>query len=689
MSEKIQQEILSLEKIVKVSEKSLEVAKILADEMNLDEKIQTVSIISTSFPKGKIDFDAISKIFDDETVQLCRNLQEIFSIPEKKYKNHIENYIKLILTMSGDVRVVFVVLAEQVWNMRNLRKLPEVTQEKTAEKIKLLYSQIAHRLGLYKIKTELDELMMKYFNYDVYISIANKLNAKVEERNAYISNFIAPLKKNIKKKGYKFVIKGRPKSISSIWKKMQRQGAKFEEVYDLFAIRVIIDIEEEKGNDACWNVFSLVTEQYKSHPKRLRDWLSAPKENGYKSLHATVLGPEEKWIEVQIRTKQMDEIAENGLAAHWKYKTYAKKDSNKEDLFGKIRKALETSVEDKDDKEKKKLYSDEIFIFTPNGDLKKAETGSTVLDFAFLIHSSIGAKCVGAKVNNKFCSYKHKLSNGDTVKIIVSDRQKPKREWLDVAVSQRTKRKIKQLLKQQEFKLAYAGKELLQRKFKRMELPFNDEYLIKLQNHHNLNKRSELFQKYGDGTFDVKNLKSILATKNDEPEVDNIVEIDKPETPEKESTAKQDTLYIDKNLDSVEYTRAKCCNPIPGDSIFAFISIGRGAIIHRKNCPNTENILQKYPYRVVNAKWKDGIIDFSSPITIMIVGKDRLGIASTITDIISNEAQIKMKSLNVREAKGNNFVAHIVVVVNNKDQLNNLIGRLLKIKDVFKVTRLK
>ncbi len=681
----LQKARIALEKITNISKEATEISEIISSEMNLDIDSQIATLIYKSIPIKDVEISQISELFGSEIASLIENLLKIAKIPQKRYKNHLENYIKLLLTLSGDVRVIFIILAEQVWNMRNIESFPPEDKEIIAKKVELLYAKIAHRLGFYKIKTEMDELMMKHFNYDVYISIANKLNAKVREREAYISNFISPINKQLSKKGYKFTIKGRPKSISSIWKKMQRQGAKFEEVYDLFAIRVIIDIEQEKENDACWDVFSQITEQYKSHPKRLRDWLSNPKENGYKSLHATVLGPEEKWIEVQIRSQLMDDTAESGLAAHWKYKAYAKKSTNNEDIFGKIKNALENSAEDKADKEKKKLYSDEIFIFTPNGDLKKMSNGSTVLDFAFLIHSKIGGKCIGARVNNKYCSYKQILNNGDSVKIVVSKRQKPKLEWLKVANNQRTKRKIKQLIKLQEYKQALVGKDILKRKFKRLNIKFTDNYLIELENHYNCKTRTELFQKYGDGTYDIKNIKSILFKEDEKSEINDIVDIDTLQ----EKPSSDDVLYIDKNLDAIEYARAKCCNPIPGDNIYAFVSVGRGVIIHRKNCPNTENILLKYPYRVINAKWKAGIIDFSSPITIMILGKDRLGIASSITDIISNESQIKMKSLNIKEAKNDNFVAYISVIINNKKQLNSLINRLLKIEDVFKVSRMK
>jgi len=685
-TEELTKAIEILKQVTPISQEAYEMKEIIASEMNLDEETQIATLIYKSLPKKNIKIEEITELLGNEIATLIENLLKIADIPQKRYKNHLENYIKLLLTLSGDVRVIFIILAEQVWNIRNIENFPMDDQEAIAKKIELLYAKIAHRLGFYKIKTEMDELMMKHFNYDVYISIAKKLDAKVKEREAYISNFISPIKKQLDKQGYTFTIKGRPKSISSIWKKMQRQGAKFEEVYDLFAIRIIIDIEEEKENDACWEVFSQITEQYKSHPKRLRDWLSNPKDNGYKSLHATVLGPEEKWIEVQIRSKLMDEIAESGLAAHWKYKAYAKKSQNNEDIFGKIKNALEHSSEDKEDKEKKKLYSDEIFIFTPNGDLKKISNGSTVLDFAFLIHSKIGGKCIGARVNNKYCSYKQILNNGDTVKIVVSQKQKPKLEWLKVAQNQRTKRKIKQLIKLEEYKQALVGKDILKRKFKRLNIKFTDNYLIELENYHDSKNRTELLQKYGDGTYDVKNVKNILFDKEEKEEINNIVDLETLSVPKPNS---DNVLYIDKNLEAVEYTRAKCCNPIPGDSIYAFVSVGRGAIIHRKNCPNTENILLKYPYRVLNAKWKDNIIDFSSPITIMILGKDRIGIASSITDIISNESQIKMKSLNIKEAENDNFVAYISVIINNKKQLNSLISRLLKIEDVFKVTRMK
>ena len=689
-------EIESLEKILsfieqfqKIQDNQLEpafsIAKIVYSEMQLGTKAYLTTIMYVLLMFKDIPQEQITSELGDEISEIYADLQKISSIPTDKYDKHLDNFIKLLLTASKNLQVIFIILAEQIYFMRNITFFSAEEQEIITKNINDLYLQIAHRLGLYRIKTELEELIMKYYHLDIYKSIQEKLTNKKIERDEYIENFITPIKQILRENGYRYEVQGRTKSISSIWKKMKRQAVPFSKVYDLFAIRIIIDINEKQAEKAIWNIFSLITEKYKSHTSRIRDWISKPKANGYSSLHVTVLGPENNWIEIQIRTKLMHEIAENGLAAHWKYKEYKEKEANKEDIYSLIKTSLKQSVSKKKNIIKKTFYSDEIFVFTPNGDIKKLQKGSTILDFAFSIHTSIGAKCVGAKVNNKYLSYKNELQNGDSVKIVTSKRQKPKYLWLKIAQNNSVRKKILQLLKQQEFDLAKLGKEILQRKFKRLDIEFSDLYLNKLEKHYKCNKKNELFQNFGEGKYDVKNIKSILFATQTKQESEK--EFNHEKEIEKKQSKSDNILYIAQNIQSLDYTFAKCCNPIPGDKIYAFISINRGAIIHRNNCPNTNNLLSKYPYRIIKAKWKEEIIDFEKQIKILILGKDRVGIVNTITDIISNKQNIKMISINIEVDKKNNFRGYVTIKISDKKKLNLLIERLLKIKDVYKVVR--
>ena len=665
------------------------IAKIVYEEMSLGVNAYLSVILYVLLFLKKIEKHEFPTEFGEEIPDIFFGLQKIKSFSNTKYEEHLDNYIKLLLTATNDLQTIFIILAEQVYFLRNITSFAKDEQRHIISEIKNLYLQITHRLGLYRIKKELEESLTKFYHEDIYFSIQKKLDEQTSEREEYIKKFITSIYKLIQKTGYKLKIQGRTKAISSIWKKMQRQGVPFDEVYDLFAIRIIIDVDENLAKDACWEIYSLITEKYKSHPARLRDWISKPKLNGYSSLHATVVGLENKWLEVQIRTRQMHEVAENGLAAHWKYKEYSKKSKNKEDFFALIKNSLEKTSQSKKNKIKATLYSEEIFVFTPNGDLKKIPKGSTILDFAFLIHSSIGGKCMGAKVNDKYLSYKNVLKNGDSVKIVTSKKQKPKHDWLKIAHNSRTKKKIQQILRKQAYKYSVIGKELLQRKFKRLNKEFTDVHLNKLEKRYKCPQRSELFEGYGNGKFNIKLVKNILSSEKEIDDQREKREFDHEKKIEKKQTGTDNILYIARDFQSLKYVFAKCCNPIPGDKIYAFISITKGAVIHRKSCPNSPNILEKYPYRILKARWKKEIINFEKDIKLMLLGRDKLGIINEITNLISNDQKVIMKTIKAETDKKNNFRGYIIVRISNRKQLDNLINKLLKIEDIYKVVRIK
>lgn len=668
---------------------AFDISKIVFSEMNLLDEAFSASMIYVLTKNSKPNLNIISQYTNQNIAKIIDGLQRINNFQVNRYEKNIENYIKLILTVSEDFRTIFIKIAEQLYLFRNLETFDETVKETIATQNQFIYSQLAHRLGLYNIKTEMEEIAMKFFHPEIYKNIAFQLDATKDEREEYIKDFIKPLKILLKKNDLNFDIKGRSKSIASIWNKMKRQGVGFEKVYDTFAIRVIIDCEKHLEKAQCWQAYSLITDKYKPNPSRLRDWISSPKNNGYESLHTTVFGHEGKWVEVQIRTKRMDEIAEKGHAAHWKYKEY-KNDTNKDEVYTQIRASLEKPVEkDESNQEKSKLYSEEIFIFSPKGDIYKMRSGDTVLDFAFAIHSSIGTKCVSARVNGRHLSYKEKLNNGDTVEIVTNNTQKPTREWLRIANSTRTKNKISRILKQLEFKWSSIGREKVQQKFKNLEIEFNDENIKKLQKFFDCESSIELFQSFATEKYDIQKIKKILTEEEISKEIPVVEEIIEQHDLSLKSLGDK-FLYIDNHIDTIDYSFSKCCNPIPGDDIIAFITIGKGARIHRTKCSNAKNIIEKYPYRVIPAKWrKDAEDTFEKPVTIMITGFNKDGIANSITNVISNELKLKIRSINIKAMKGNSFKGYVIIEIKSKQQLNSLISRLQKIKDILNVGRIK
>ena len=657
-----------------------EFLKIGAEEINADVVTMSALTAYACLDRSKILEFIEQKQFGEEVCGILSGILKIPEFNEEKLKTQNENHIKLLVTLSGDVRAIIILLAEHLLKIRHLKDISDPESYKNATEVQYLYSPVAHRIGLYKIKTEMEETCLKFFEYDTYRSIADKLQITKEERDEYIKAFIEPLKKKFEKSGLKVSIKGRPKSISSIRQKMKKQNIDVDGIYDLFAIRVIIDSEPENEKTDCWKVYSLITEEYKPNPFRLRDWISVPKSSGYESLHTTVIGPEGRWVEVQIRTERMDEVAEKGLAAHWKYKngTDGQAGGN---IFSKIREAIENpDLSHKTSSEKKALYSDEIYIFTPDGDLKKMHKGDTVLDFAFSIHSQVGSKCNGAHVNGKFVSLKQKLQNGDTVKVLTANNQKPAAEWINIANNIRVKNRIRRIIEADNHRLAEIGKEIVRQKIEQADFVFNEVNVGKLSKFLGFERPVDFYQKVGEGGIDLHKIRAALTPEQHSQTVLS----DEKKHREAETDGSTDYLIID-NLDTVGYTFAKCCKPLPGDKIFAFVTAGSGMKIHRYDCPNAKNILTRYPYRVVNAIWKKDATKELINAVIKLQGVYDAGMSMTLTNVLTNEFHVHIRSFSLTEEPGGKFSAVFSVNLLGEAQLENLKERFKRVKNVEKV----
>jgi GTP diphosphokinase / guanosine-3',5'-bis(diphosphate) 3'-diphosphatase len=671
-------------------EDALTISKICINEINLDPSIAISCIIYFGLDKNKIDLAGIEEKFDYRTSQVLSGLVKTPSVRLDKLSIQSENFIKLLLTISPDISTILLKLAEMLYLLRNLKKENADSQFATASVISTLYAPIAHRLGLYAIKTEMEDLSMKYLHPKTYKEIAKKLEKTKDNRDHYIKSFISPLKKELNKQKIKCEIKGRPKSIHSIWNKMKTQGVEFEEVYDKFAIRVIIDSKPENEKTDCWRVYSIITDWYKPNPHRLRDWISSPKRSGYESLHTTVIGPENKWVEVQIRTIRMDEIAEKGHAAHWKYKE--KKEGAGSDWLAQIREALEKPEQLSDnehDKNKAMLYTDEIFLFTPDGDLRKSRTGHTVLDFAFSIHSDVGEMCTGAIVNDKIVPIKQELKNGDHIKILTAKNQKPRYEWLEIVKSPRAKAKIKRALKSINYKDSELGKDIVKHKLSQLKIEFNDINIKKLFEHLGYKTSMDLYQAVGGGKFEISKIKKAFS------EIEELNEKaheskgqPKLEVSDDEFVETKDFLIIENNLQTIDYHMSKCCNPIPGDEIFGFVTVSKGTKIHKKNCSNAKDMVTRFPYRVIKAKWNKEAELSKFMVKLRITGRDNIGVTASITEIISNEFKLNLRAITIHPRKDNMFEGIVVTTVHSKKQLDDLINRLKRIEDVVNVTRI-
>lgn len=684
----LEEGIIDIERIMKM----MRVAGIAHREIQL--RHHTIeSVLLYPILNKKITADHIKINYSSTTAEIVEGLAKVQSLYEKHVSVQSENFRKLLLSLVGDVRVIMIMIIERLDTMRHLSEMTKEEQQEISQEVSYLYAPLAHRMGLYGIKTELEDLSLKYTSYDIYKEIAHKLNETKKSRDAYIHKFIEPVKKRLQENNLKFEIKGRTKSIYSIWNKMRKQQVPFEKVYDLFAIRIIIDCDETEEKSACWRAYSVVTDMYTANTNRLRDWISMPKSNGYESLHITVMGPEGKWVEVQIRTERMDEIAEKGVAAHWKYKG-GKSDSANTDLWLKnLRDMLENSSESNKeiiDEFKMQLYNDNIFVFTPKGDLIELPKGASVLDFAFNIHSKVGSKCTGALIDNHHVSFKHILNNGDQVEILTSQQQQPRQDWLNYVCTSKARTHIRQQLKEQENKEAETGRELLLRRLKNWKLEFDDNAIIREAKKAGYKTLTQFYVAINQEKINLQLLRAHLSGEeesNNQAEIPRSAEGFVGETELQKITKNTDALVIDKNLKNIDYTLAKCCNPIFGDDIFGFVTVNGGIKIHKSDCPNAPAMISKFGYRIVKATWAGTSAKGEYTARLRIIGKDDIGIVTNITSIINKETGIILRSISVDSHEGL-FEGNITVVVNNTAQIETLCKKLTKIKGVKQVYRI-
>lgn len=670
----------------------LAVAQICAEEIGLGTTAIVGALLHDTVEDTYISLEDIEKRFGKKIATIIDGLTKISGVLYTGTSIQAENFRKMLLTLSDDIHVILIKLADRLNNMRTLDSMPRDKQLKISGETAFLYAPLAHRLGLYAIKSELEDLSLKYMEPDVYNSIVSKLQESKRERNKFITEFVEPIQKELKAQGFRFEIKTRLKGINSIYSKMKRQGVSFEEIYDIFAIRIIIDIKKEEEEKAlCWRAYSVVTDYYHPSPDRLRDWISTPKSTGYESLHTTVMGQGGRWVEIQIRTVRMDDIAENGYAAHWKYKESAHETAIDE-WIGRIREMLENTdgnaLEFIDDF-KLNLFAEEIFVFTPNGDLKTLPAGSTALDFAFEIHTALGSRCIGAKTNHKLVPLSHKLRSGDQVEIITSSKQTPKEDWLGYVVTAKAKSKIKASLKEEKKKVADDGKEILERKFRHLKLDFNNDNINELLSFYKIPSSQELFYRVAKDLIDLRDLKEFatekgtIKPKNPSPKIES--------TPTLENLVKTirgnaDMLIIGENLNKIDYKLSPCCNPIPGDDVFGFITINEGIKIHRVNCPNAVSMMSNYGYRIVKARWTNQkTIAFLAG--IKITGIDEVGVVNSISKIISSDMKVNMRSINIDSNDGM-FEGTIMLFVHDTEHLTKLMTRLKEVNGVLTANRI-
>ncbi|MFM2338605.1 MAG: hypothetical protein RL115_1798 [Bacteroidota bacterium] len=667
------------------------VAKICVEEIGLGVRSTICALLHDTVEDTDITLDDIKREFGSEITRIVDGLTKISNVVDVNASQQAENFKKILLTLTDDPRVILIKLSDRLHNMRTMDSMKREKQLKISSETVYVYAPLAHRMGLYTIKTEMEDLSMKYMEPDVYKDIARKLAETKKERTRFINEFIKPLKDKIDKAELIAEIYGRPKSIHSIWNKMKKKGVEFEEVYDLFAIRIILDSPQEKEKEDCWKVYSMITDEYNPSPERLRDWLSNPKSNGYEALHTTVMGPQGRWVEVQIRTKRMNEIAEKGLAAHWKYKE-GKEDENRFDKwFQQIREVITNQETDSIDflqDFKTSFLAEEIYVYTPKGDVKMLPVGSTALDFAFSIHSAIGVKTIGAKVNHKLVPISHKLQSGDQVEIITSNKQKASEDWLGFVVTSKAKGRIRDALKDEKRKVADEGKYSLQRKLEGMGVHMIQHNIDELVQWYKLSSNIDLFYQIAVKNIDLKDLKdfTIHGDKIEAPRPVKII-TEKPEyIPGITAGKKEAELVIfGESSDKIVYNLANCCKPIPGDDVFGFVTTGKGLTIHRTNCPNATKLLSNYGHRVVKTKWaKNKEISFLTG--VKIIGLDDVGVVSKITLLISGELKINIAALTI-EAKEGLFEGNIKLYVHDKEELDNLVDSLYKLPGIESVER--
>ena len=673
---------------------SLQTAAIAVKDIGLKRDSVIAILLHQSVQDGYITLEDIDNRFGKSVAKIIHGLIRIQTLYQKNPIIESENFRNLLLSFAEDMRVILIMIADRVNLMRQIRDAEDKeAQHKVAEEASYLYAPLAHKLGLYQLKRELEDLSLKYLEHDAYYLIKDKLNATKASRDAYINQFISPVRERLTAGGLRFHIKGRTKSIHSIWQKMKKQKCGFEGIYDLFAIRIILDAPLEKEKIQCWQAYSIVTDMYQPNPKRLRDWLSVPKSNGYECLHITVLGPEKKWVEVQIRTERMDEIAEHGLAAHWRYKGI-KEEGGLDDWLASIRAALEAGDNlEVMDQFKSDLYEKEIYVFTPKGDLLKFPKGATILDFAYHIHSKVGNQCVGGKINAKNVSLRTELHSGDTVEILTSATQKPKAEWLKIVKSSRAKAKIRLALKETQIKDGLYAKELLERRFKNKKIEIEESTMGHLLRKLGFKEVSEFYKQVADEKLDpnyiIEEYQKVYNHDHNlnQPKETESAENFEFENPTNEFLKKNDdVLVIDKNLKGLDFSLAKCCHPIYGDPVFGFVTVNGGIKIHRTDCPNAPEMRKRFGYRIVKARWS-GKGSSQYAITLRVIGNDDIGIVSNITNVISKDEKIVMRSINIDSHDGL-FSGNLVVLLDDNSKLNMLIKKLRTVKGVKQVTRI-
>ena len=671
----------------------LAVAKICVEEIGLGVRSTICALLHDTVEDTDITLEDIKTEFGNEIAKIVDGLTKISTVMDTNTTQQAENFKKILLTLTDDPRVILIKLSDRLHNMRTLDSMKREKQLKISSETVYVYAPLAHRMGLYNIKTEMEDLAMKYMEPDTYKYIAQKLSDTKRERTKYINDFIRPLKDKLDKADFDFEIYGRPKSIHSIWNKMKKKGVSFEEVYDLFAIRILVNATIEKEKEDCWKVYSIITDEYNPSPERLRDWLSNPKSNGYEALHTTVMGPHGKWVEVQIRTRRMNEIAEKGLAAHWKYKEGKEDESRFDKWFQQIREALSNPDDNSIDflqDFKTSFLAEEIYVYTPKGEVKMLPIGASALDFAFSVHTAIGSKCIGAKVNHKLVPISYKLRSGDQIEIITSAKQKPNIEWLNFVVTSKAKTKIKDTLKEDKRKTAEEGKYTLQRKLEGMGAAMSQHNMEELSSFYKVNSSLDLLYDISVKKIDLKELKE-FTVHGDKLVAPKPVKVVVEEKTEKDFHTKTydkkdaELIIFGESSDKIQYALANCCKPIPGDDVFGFVTTGEGLKIHRTNCPNATRLMANYGHRVVKTKWaKNKEISFLTG--LKIIGLDDVGVIHKITNLISGELKFNISAMTI-EAKEGIFEGNVKIFVHDKEELDELVDRLNNMAGIERVDR--
>ena len=671
----------------------MQTAMVVATEIGLTRGAILGVLLFASVAEGVITEADVRKEFGDDVALIVHGLNRIRQLYDKNPSVQSENFRGLLLSFASDMRVILIMIANRVCLMRQIKDSEnEEARQKVSMEAAYLYAPLAHKLGLYRLKSELEDLSLKYLEHDAYYHIKEELSATKRSRDAYIERFIGPVKEKLEAAGLKFHMKGRTKSIHSIWQKMKKQHTDVSGIYDLFAIRIILDSPRDKEKLHCWQAFSIVTDMYQSNPKRMRDWLSVPKSNGYESLHITVLGPEQKWVEVQIRTERMDEIAERGLAAHWRYKGVKGGEAGVEDWLKSIREALEAGDDMQlMDQFRMDLYEDEVFVFTPRGDLFKLPKGATVLDFAYAIHTNVGNHCTGGRVGGKMVTLRHELQSGEQVEIMTHQNQQPKQDWLTYAKTSRARSKIRQSLKEQATRQAAFAREELERKMKNRKLEYDEATLMHTMNRLGYKIVTDFYVALADGTLDAARVLDTYATQQ---------RFDRGELqPQQTQSAgsyvlpndterlaqKADVLVIDQNLKGIDFTLARCCQPVYGDEVFGFVTTGGGIKVHRCDCPNAPALRERFGYRILQARWA-GKGGSQYAITLRVVGQDDLGIVNNITSIISKDEKILLRSISIDSHDGL-FSGTLTVMLDDTSRLRQLITKLQGVRGVKEVSR--